>query len=679
VDDPAGARLEMRWTPLAAVGLYIPGGKASYPSTVAMTVVPAQVAGVSRIAVVSPPGKDGEVSAEVLLAARELGITEVYRVGGAQAVAALALGTASIPRVDKVFGPGNAYVTEAKRQLFGLVGVDLLAGPSEIVVYADSTAEPDWVAADLLAQAEHDESTRPILLAATPAVLSAVRAALERRLGREPRRETIRAALERNGVFEVAATLEEAARRIDAIAPEHLSIQCAEPRALLALVRNAGAVYVGGSSPVALGDYYAGPNHVLPTGGAARFASCLSVEDFMKRTSIVEASTAFLRAAAPDVEALARAEGLPAHASSIAARRLAGGARPGLRSAPPYGIVEEEAQVKLNQNEAPWDVPDAVKERILKAIRDLPWHRYPQRLPEELRRRIAADEGISPEGVWLGNGSNLILQWIFEAFGGPGRAALVPRPSFSLYGIWGRVSETRVEELPLDAGFQVPVDLLVERVRQAAPSLVVLCLPNNPTGNELPLADAGRIADAAERAGSLLVVDEAYREFSGSEFDRTALARERPNVVLVRTYSKAFAAAGLRLGYVLAPAAVGRELGKIVPPFHLSQFAAVAGSVLWDERPLFQERAQRIVEERERLRKGLGGLRGVEPLPSHANFFLIRVGDAKGVFQALRERGVLLRLPGEDPALAGLLRVTVGTPEENGRLLSALREVLEGR
>jgi len=700
LQDPEGAALEMRWTPIGSAGLYVPGGKASYPSTLAMTAVPAQVAGVARIAVVSPPGPDGEVCPEILLGAKILGLREVYRAGGAQAIAALALGTASIAAVDKIFGPGNAYVTEAKRQLFGEVGIDLLAGPSEIVVYADETADPEWVAADLIAQAEHDESARPILIASSAAVAAAVRAAIERRTAAEARREVIRAALAKNGRFLVSATLDGAAREINAIAPEHLSIQSSDPRALLAKVRNAGAIYLGGTSPVALGDYYAGPNHVLPTGGAARFASSLSVEDFMKRSSVIEATAAFVQNRGSDVEVLAAGERLPGHASSIRARRrgIAGArapvdrasgtrapsarapkARAGLRAERGYTLVEEEAGIKLNQNESPWDIPDDIKDRILRAMRDLPWNRYPQRLPEELRRRIARDEGFPYEGVQLGNGSNLILQWIFEAFGGPGRRALVPKPSFSLYGMWGRISETGIEEFELGEGFEYPSGAILERMEALEPSLTVLCLPNNPTGSDLEPDAIARFADAADRFGGLVVVDEAYREFSAARFDRTPVARERPNVVLVRTYSKAFAAAGLRLGYLLTSAAIGNELGKIVPPFHLSQFAAVAGAALWGERPRFQERIRRIVAERERLRVAIDSLPGARTQSSEANFFLMWVREPENVLAALKASEILLRRPGDEGNLGGALRVTVGSPEENDKLIEALREVLQGR
>jgi histidinol dehydrogenase len=672
-DDGQGGKMGLRWTPIASVGLYIPGGKASYPSTLAMTAVPARIAGVERIAVVSPPGPAGEVSPEVLFAARVLGLDEVYRAGGAQAVAALALGTAAIPRVDKVFGPGNAFVAEAKRQLYGEVGIDLLAGPSEIVVYADHTADPEWVAADLMAQAEHDESARATLLASTPRVLDLARRAMAALVAREPRAATIRAAWEQNGSFEVVPAVEAAAARIDEIAPEHLSIQTEDPWRVLALVRNAGAVFLGGWSPVAAGDYYAGPNHVLPTGRAARYASCLSVEDFMKRSNVVELSRSFILERGDDVEVLARGESLPAHATSVALRRGLGGAAParrGLRSVTPYLLVEEDAEVKLNQNESPWDVPAEVKDEVARRLRDLPWNRYHQKVPQEFLARVAQDAGFPEDGVIAASGSNLLLQWIFEAFCPPGAAIVHPSPSFSLYPLWGEVCEARLVPVPLGERFEYDADRFVDAVRRTSPAVTVLCLPNNPTGNELGEREVRRIAEAARERGGICVIDEAYREFSGPEFDRTALAREADNVVLVRTCSKAFSAAGMRLGYLLAHPEIARDLRKLVPPFHLNLFAAVLGLVLWERKDLFLDRVGKLAAERDRLAAALARIPGVETFPSHANFFLIRVKDAQRLFNGLKERGILVREPGKDPLLAGCLRVSAGSPEENDRLIA---------
>jgi histidinol dehydrogenase len=680
LEDNEGVRMGIRWTPIGSVGLYIPGGKASYPSTLAMTAVPAQIAAVERIVVVSPPGPSGEVSAELLLAARILGLKEMYRVGGAQAVAALAIGTRSVPRVDKIFGPGNAFVAEAKKQLFGEVGIDLLAGPSELVVYADRSAEPEWVAADLMAQAEHDESTRITLLATSPGVLASIRRAMEALVEAEPRRQIIKKSWAQNGVFEVASSPEEAAARINAIAPEHLSIQAEEPWKVLARIKNAGAIFLGGFSPVAVGDYYAGPNHVLPTGRSARYASCLSVEDFMKRSNVVEMERDFLIRRGEDVEVLGRGERLPAHATSVSLRRMGRAlplARRGLRSVAPYAIVEEEGDVKLNQNESPWDVPAEVKEEVARRLKDLPWNRYHQKIPQQLLSRMAEDAGVPEECVLAASGSNLLLQWIFASYAAPGSTLLYPSPSFSLYPLWGEVCETRLETVPLGDRWAYDGKRWVEAVSALKPAVTVLCLPNNPTGSELGRREVSRIAAAAALAGGILVIDEAYREFSEPEFDRTSLLRELQNVILVRTCSKAFSAAGMRLGYLLAAKAIAVELRKMVPPFHLNLFAAILGLTLWERKDFFLAQVRKLVSERDRLMGALARLRGVEVFPTHANFFLMRVGDADGLFSALKERGILVRVPGKDPSLSGCLRVSAGTPAENDRLIAAVAEIMK--
>lgn len=676
LEDAEGVRMSLRWTPIASAGIYVPGGKASYPSTLAMTAVAARIAGVGRIAVVSPPGPDGEVSPEVLLAARVLGLDEVYRLGGAQAIAALALGTPSVPRVDKVFGPGNAFVAEAKKQLFGEVGIDLLAGPSEIVVYADHTAEPEWVAADLMAQAEHDEAARVTLLASSRTVLNAVRRAMAALIESEPRRETIQRAWDAHGTFEVAASAEDAARRINEIAPEHVSLQVEDPSGMLPLVKNAGAIFLGGYSPVAAGDYYAGPNHVLPTGGSARHSSCLSVEDFMKRSNVVEVPRAFLLEHGGDIETLALGERLPAHATSIRLRREARrgcSPRAGLRSVTPYLLVEEEADVKLNQNESPWDVPGEMKDEVARRLRDLPWNRYHQKIPDEFLARLAEGEGLERDSVIAAAGSNLLLQWLFEAFCAPGDVILCPTPSFSLYAFWGEVCEARVEKVPLGPRFEYDAERFEAAVRRLAPRLTVLCLPNNPTGSELDRDGLERVARAVQETGGTLVVDEAYREFTEDQNDRSWLLRDYGNVVLVRTCSKAFSAAGMRIGYLFAPPRLAADLRKIVPPFHLSLFSAVLGLVLWEKKGFFLERARKLVSERERLAKALGAVKGLVVFPSHANFLLLKVQDAARLFDALKTRGILVRPLGGDPALEGCLRVNAGSPEENDRLIEAVR------
>ena len=319
LEDPAGLTLGMRWGAIDAVGIYVPGGKAAYPSSVLMNAIPARVAGVGRVAMCVPT-PDGVLNPLVLAAARRAGVTEIWRIGGAQAIAALAWGTGSIAPVDRVAGPGNAYVAEAKRQVFGRVGIDSIAGPSEVVVIADWAQDAAKVAMDLLAQAEHDESAQSILITDSATLAGAVERAVQDALATLPRAAIAGESWARNGAIILTRSLEEAAALTDRLAPEHLELLVEDQRALFARIRHAGAAFLGGFCPEALGDYIAGPNHVLPTGRTARFASGLSIFDFLKRTTWIEADQRGLQAIGPDAVLLAEAEGLGAHARSIAMR-----------------------------------------------------------------------------------------------------------------------------------------------------------------------------------------------------------------------------------------------------------------------------------------------------------------------------------------------------------------------
>jgi len=317
--EPDGTRLGQRVTPLDRVGVYVPGGKAAYPSTVLMTVIPARVAGVREV-VMAVPAPRGELNELVLAAAWLTGVDAVYTMGGAQAVAALAYGTASVPAVDKIVGPGNRYVAEAKRLVFGQVGIDMIAGPSEVVIVAEAGVDPRWVAMDLFAQAEHDEQAQSILISPDTGFLAEVAQAMAQLLPEMERGAIIRQALEAHGAFIAVRDLAQAAQIVDRIAPEHLELQVADPRALMGRIRHAGAVFLGRHTAEVLGDYCAGPNHTLPTSGTARFSSPLGVYDFQKRTSVIECAPQGVGALARTASVLARAEGLTAHARSAEMR-----------------------------------------------------------------------------------------------------------------------------------------------------------------------------------------------------------------------------------------------------------------------------------------------------------------------------------------------------------------------
>ena len=313
--DAEGNELGQRVTPLERVGIYVPGGKAAYPSSVLMNAIPARVAGVREI-IMTVPARGGELSELVLAAAAICDVDRVFTIGGAQAIAALAYGTATVPRVDKIVGPGNAYVAAAKRRVYGTVGIDMIAGPSEILVLSDGTANADWIAMDLFAQAEHDELAQALLVSPDASHLAAVAASIERLLGTMPRRAIIASSLARRGALVKVRDLAEGCELVNRIAPEHLELAVAEPRALLPRIRHAGAIFLGSYSSEALGDYCAGPNHVLPTSGCARFSSPLGVYDFQKRSSIIGISRAGAVKLGRIASVLARGEGLPAHAVS---------------------------------------------------------------------------------------------------------------------------------------------------------------------------------------------------------------------------------------------------------------------------------------------------------------------------------------------------------------------------
>ena len=323
--DALGVELGWRWRPIDAVGLYVPGGAASYPSSVVMNAVPAKVAGCARI-VMTVPAPEGQINPLVLAAARLAGVSEIYRVGGAQAIAALAYGTPSIRPVAKIVGPGNSYVAAAKRRVFGIVGIDMIAGPSEVVVLADSSADPDFIAADLLAQAEHDEAAQSILITDDERLGRAVAKAVERQLASLPKEKIAGASWRDYGAIIVAPSLADAAPLVDRLAPEHLEIMARDADSLSERINNAGAIFLGASTPEAIGDYVGGSNHVLPTARSARFSSGLGVLDFMKRTSLLKCDAGALAALGPAAIALGEAEGLHAHARSVAIR-LERGAR----------------------------------------------------------------------------------------------------------------------------------------------------------------------------------------------------------------------------------------------------------------------------------------------------------------------------------------------------------------
>jgi histidinol-phosphate aminotransferase len=699
-----GAQVTERYVPVGRAGVYVPAGTVPLPSSVIMNVVPAQVAGVGQIAVASPPRPDsGGLPAPAILAACALlGIDEVHAVGGAQAVAMFAYGTADCAPVDVVTGPGNAYVTAAKRLLAGTVGVDAEAGPTEIAIIADHTADPRFLAADLVAQAEHGPLAACLLITTDPGLAERTEAELRPQVASARHRDTVEAALAGQSACVLVDDLAAALAVSDVWAPEHLEIQAEDAPGLAARVRNAGAVFVGPYAPVSLGDYLAGSNHVLPTGGTARHTAGLSVLAFLRGIHVVECTAAALAQAAPYIDALGEAEDLAAHVAAVrirvpgaglgerplwnppvpspadaGTRRRAGPPiRPDLAGRSPYGAPQLDVPVRLNTNENPFPPPPALAQAITDAVAGVAGslNRYPDRDAMDLRADLAAylGHGLTARQVWAANGSNEIIQQLLQVFGGAGRSALGFEPSYAMHPLITRVTGTRWISGAREDDFGLDPDATVHAVREHRPDLVFLTSPNNPTGTGLPLAVIEAVCAAAP---GMVVVDEAYAEFA-REGTGTALALlpRYPQLVVTRTMSKAFALAGARVGYLAADPGVIDALLLVRLPYHLSaQTQATARAALAHAGTLLATVAE-LRAERDSVVGWLRG-RGLDAADSDANFVLFgRFTDAHPVWQGLLDRGVLVREVGPP----GWLRVSIGTPAEMAAFRTALAEVLGG-
>ena len=710
-----GASVTERYLPVARAGVYVPGGLVAYPSSVVMNVVPAQVAGVGQIAVASPPQRayGGLPHPSVLAACELLGITEVHAVGGAQAIAMLGYGTADCDRVDVITGPGNVYVAAAKRLLRGVVGTDGEAGPTEVAIVADSGADPRFVATDLIAQAEHDPLAACLLITPDPGLADLVDEELTGQVAAARHAGRIKEALTGQSACVLVDDLDAALAVADGWAPEHLELQAAGAAELALRVRNAGAVFVGRYAPVSLGDYLAGSNHVLPTGGTARHSGGLSVLTFLRISHVVTCTADALAGAAPHIDALGGAEDLAGHVAAVRVRVGAGGAesgcaRPALRSAAlrsytrsgaaplpaptlplrpdlvgrrPYGAPQLDAGtvIRLNTNENPYPPPPHLVDEIAKAAAAAAatLNRYPDRDATGLRGDLAAYLGrrhpgctLAADQIWVANGSNEIIQQLFQAFGGPGRRALGFEPSYSMHPIIAATTSTAWSSAARRDDFGIDTDLALAEIRGLRPDLVFLACPNNPTGTTTSLDLIDRICAAAP---GMVVVDEAYAEFADDPAGTAlALLPRWPRLVVVRTMSKAFALAGARIGYLAASRDVVDALQIVRLPYHLSaltQATARAALARCDDL------LARIVSLRSARSELVGWLRarGLFAADSAANFVLFgQFEDRHAIWQRLLDEGVLIREVGPP----GWLRVSIGTPAEMAAFRTALEAAL---
>ncbi|MEX1184306.1 MAG: histidinol dehydrogenase [Gemmatimonadota bacterium] len=686
VETEPGVRLGRRAEPLRRVGVYAPGGRAAYPSSVLMGVVPAKVARVGEVIVCSPAGPDGAPPATVLAACALAGADRVFAIGGAGAIAALALGTASVPRVDKVVGPGNAYVTEAKRQLTGVVAIDSPAGPSEVLVIADDTADATLVAVELLAQAEHDPDAAAVLVTTSVALCDAVAAEVARLLPDQPRAEIIASALAERGALLTVDTLEEAAEFAEAYAPEHLLVMTREPRALLPSLRGAGTIFLGAPSSVAFGDYMTGANHVLPTAGLARAYAGLSTFDFVRWTTYQELTPAAAAAMSGATAVLADAEGLPAHAFAARLRADAAGAsadtanvnddiaastwnrvrtRAAYATLAPYDPGRTPCETDLSDNTNLFGPSPSVRGALRSAAGSL-ITRYPSVYATELKRALASLLDVAPENITTGCGSDDLIDSAVRAFAEPGDAVAYPDPTFGMVPIFARMNATRPVPVPLRPDLGLDADALVG----ARARITYLCRPNNPTGTSF---DRAATEQVCREAAGLVLLDEAYADFAGDDLVQFAVASER--AVVLRTLSKAYGMAGLRIGFAVGPVPLIAEIEKSRGPYKVSGVAeAAALQVLASDMDWVRARVADVREARSLLLEQLRQ-RGVEAVDSAANFVLLRVDDAAAWNRALRSRGVAVRPFPALPRLGECLRVSVGPWPQLERFLNAFDEV----
>jgi len=657
-----GVHVERTWRPLSRVGIYVPGGRAAYPSSVLMMAVPARLAGCREVVLCSPPGRDGRVARSVLAAAAVAAVTEVHAVGGAQAIAALAFGTKSIAKVDKVFGPGNQHVTSAKRQVFGKVAVDMLAGPSEVVVIADGSAPPKWVCADLVAQAEHAPDALAILVTTDAALATQVQSGIGDRYPDQVRiliTDTPRAAIEFTNDF----------------GPEHLILAVQNPDRWLPRISSAGSVFLGSSTPAAAGDYATGANHVLPTGGSARRFSALGLESFGRVIQVQSTSLTGLAQLAPVVREIASVEGFTSHWDSVRLRVLeqpkAEPATPlprsTVRAMHPYqwelstaevarnAGIEAREVIRFDTNSSPWEGAE------LSQLGPCSLNEYPDPTYAELSHALSKYTGAPLDAITVGAGADEVLDLLAKAFIAPSDPVLLSEPTYSMYRTLSELAGGHIIEVPAR-------DWALDRRRflELAPQARItwLCNPNNPSGELLPMEF---VAALARSSTGLVVIDEAYFEFTGST--AAGLIAELPNLVVVRTLSKAFGLAGARVGYAISSSAVAASLQLVRPPGSVSSMAAALGAQALANSPAMRERVAQLRRLQDQMAADIALLDWpVRRTP--ANFILLRATPR--MLRELGEQGMVVRTFAPDSSMAGWVRITVRAAAENAQLVAAL-------
>lgn len=677
VETQPGVTCWQKSVPIERVGLYIPGGTAPLFSTVLMLAVPAKIAGCSEIVLCTPPARNGKVHPAVLFAAKTAGVTHVYKIGGVQAIGAMAYGTHSVPRVYKIFGPGNQYVTAAKQIVsMGDVAIDMPAGPSEVMVLADDTANPVFVAADLLSQAEHGVDSQAMLVTTSESLQQAVMKEVERQLDVLPRKELASKSLKYSRLI-LVNDMDEAIEMVNEYAPEHLIIQTKDYEALAKRVVNAGSVFLGKYACESAGDYASGTNHTLPTNGYAKAYNGVNLDSFCRKITYQELTAQGIGRIGKAIEVMAASEQLDAHKNAVTVRLQSSAfqkeqlatqpfnleqlVRKNIWDLAPYSCARDEysgvdASVFLDANENPYNEPI---------------NRYPDPLQKQLKQEIAKVKGVSVDRIFCGNGSDEAIDLVYRIFCNPGvDNAVAIDPSYGMYKVCADVNNIEYRKVQLDNDFQFhAADML--QVADNHTKLMFICSPNNPTGNDMSRAEVEQLL---QQFKGIVVVDEAYIDFS-EQPSFTQLLDKYPNLIVLQTFSKAWGCAAIRCGLAFASPQIIGLFNKVKYPYNVNLLTQQQALEALRNAQQTKEWVKILKEERTRLMQLFAELSLTDKVfPSDANFFLARVSDANAIYRYLVGEGIIVRNRNSVTLCGNCLRITVGTPEENNTLIAALNK-----
>lgn len=676
VETQPGVTCWQKSVPIERVGLYIPGGTAPLFSTVLMLAIPAKIAGCDEIVLCTPPSRDGKVHPAVLFAAKTAGVNHIYKIGGVQAIGAMAYGTQSVPRVYKIFGPGNQYVTAAKQLVsMGDVAIDMPAGPSEVMVLADETANPVFVAADLLSQAEHGVDSQAMLVTTSESLQQAVMKEVERQLDVLPRKEIASKSLKYSRLI-LVKDMDEAIEMVNEYAPEHLIIQTKDYVALAKRVVNAGSVFLGKYACESAGDYASGTNHTLPTNGYAKAYNGVNLDSFCRKITYQELTAQGIGRIGKAVEVMAANEQLDAHKNAVTVRLQSSAfqkeqlatqpfnlellARKNIWELAPYSCARDEyngvdASVFLDANENPYNGPI---------------NRYPDPLQKQLKQEIAKVKGVSEDRIFCGNGSDEAIDLVYRIFCNPGvDNAVAIDPSYGMYKVCADVNNIEYRKVQLDNDFQFhAADML--QVADNRTKLMFICSPNNPTGNDMSHAEVEQLL---QQFRGIVVVDEAYFDFS-EQPSFTQLLDKYPNLIVLQTFSKAWGCAAIRCGLAFASPQIIGLFNKVKYPYNVNLLTQQQALEALRNAQQTKEWVKILNEERTRLMQLFAELSMTDKVfPSDANFFLARVSDANAIYKYLVGEGIIVRNRNSVTLCGNCLRITVGTPEENNTLIEALK------